>query len=341
MKIIPASYSVYDTKYRKNNVLPRKANSNDKFVKNQVAFGSLAGSFKSGSTKALKFIERAGFFILFLIVDGLFLIIPRIVVGFFRGKKTTGKYNYKAAAEEAGREGTSGPSMNLIPMGGLAVISAYKPAARMERDTLKSLTYNLTQIVEESSDAGKIGNNEQLTKAFADKLFEDAFGKFKLDDKTKLKAEFNRLLNESKDLKSKEFKNKVKEFEAHIALINNKNRAVVPVNAKLIKLHTGEGDKVTSVRAKDLLEDFRAYSKDVIQKLTKQDFCTNASNNYKSEAKNFLEKIKKSRFVIKLVTAITAFFAVGAFLSYLPKLYQQGNVSPAEESARLAEGGCA
>lgn len=328
MKIVSTSNMHYDTSYRKNNVSKPQTNLNNETAKSQVSFGSLGGSLKAGSTEMFKFIERTGFFMEFLIVDTLSLVIPRILIGLNRDRDKTGQFNYQAGAEEAGREVLSGPSMNLIPMGLVYVLSKAMPASHMERGTLNGLTHNMKAVVKESAD------NKDLDKKLADKVFEDAFGKFNLDNRADLKTEFNKLLNEAKGLKGKEFKQKAEEFEKHIVLINNQNKDKTPMSAKVLTISTGTGEKdiPETIKAKDFIRDFKDYSKDVIGKFTKQ-------NITKDKAEEFLKSITKKRLNLKLASAVTAFFAVGGFLLYLPKVYQRGKVSPAMKSAQRAEGG--
>lgn len=266
-----------------------------------------------------------GFFVEFFIVDTLSLIIPRIVIGLNRDKEKTGHLNYQAGAEEAGREILSGPSMNLIPMGLAAIISALKPASHMERGTLSGLTHNMSELLKTNP------GNEDLNKKFAGKLFDDAFASFKLDDKEKLKGEFSKLLTEAQTLKRKEFKSKAAEFEQLVIKINNMNKAKIPLNTKVLSINTDAKDAAT-VKAVDLIKDFKNYSKDAIEKLTKQSL-------NKDESIKFLNKIKTNRLMLKTASAITAFFAVGTFLQYLPKIYQLSKISPAAQSAKRAEGG--
>lgn len=309
---------------------------NNQLTKDSVSFGSLGGVsdvLKGGATGLFKFIEKHGFFVEFLIVDTCSMIVPRILIGLNRDKDKTGKINYKAGAEEAGREILSGPSMNLIPMGIVALVSKILPASHMEKKTLKALNHNMSKVVDKTAN---LTEKEPLNKELAGKLFDDAFGDFNLKNKTELKDGFVSLLNDSTKVKSKEFKTKLSEFEEHVAKINKQNIGAEPLDAKAIALtrEIKDSKKIpANISAKDLFEDFRDYSKDVIEKLTK----TTLTENGAGKAEGFFKKIQGSRANVKLATAVTAFLAVGSFLLYLPKIYQQGKISPAEESARRAQ----
>lgn len=341
---VPATPKInYDTSFRKNDLPNYSASFGSGMPKDSVSFGSV-GPIRKGLTETFKWINKMGFFMEFLIVDTCSMVVPRIVVGLNRDKDKTGKTNYQAGWEEAGREILSGPSMNLIPMGILGAVCAFKPSSRMSRNTLKALTNNMNKVIDETPDLANL-KKEDLNKALADKLFEDAFNpeKFSFENREGLKSEFVKLLTNStiadkKLFNSEAFKSNLNEFKEHVMKINNqgvKTGGDVLLDAKSIKLSTSNGEKVatTSIGAQDLFDDFHNYSKDVIEKLTKVSFAENTAE----KAKGFLEKIQRQRLRLKTISAVTAFFAVGSFLLYLPKVYQQGKVSPAAKSAERAK----
>lgn len=345
MKVIPASSRNYSQNYSKSNLSLPQANVNNASLKNDVAFGSASNFLKDKSTGIFKWIDSKGFFVEFLIVDAISLIAPRIWIGLKRDKDKTGHYNYKAGAEEAGREFTSGPSMNLIPMMFFAAMSMAKPATHIEKDTLHCLTHHISGVVNNAK--GDL-DSKTLHKQFAERLFDDAFGGFELDNKDGLKTRFTKLLTEAKDLKERSnisklydkirgvqldpYGDKVGKFEELIIEINNKNKKAITEEPRSIKLNPKEGIS-SKVSASELIKDFKDYSNDIIAKLTKQ-------NIAKNQSESFLQGITKRRIITKYATTVAAFFALGSFLLYLPKLYQQGKISPAEQSAKLAEGGC-
>lgn len=329
MKVIPASSRNYSQNYSKSNLSLPQANVNNASLKNDVAFGSASSFLKDKSTGIFKWIDSKGFFVEFLIIDAISLIAPRIWIGLNRDKEKIGHYNYQAGAEEAGREMTSGPSMNIIPMMFFAAMSMAKPATHIEKDTLHCLTHHINGVV---NDAKGNLDSKTLHKQFAERLFNDAFGGFDLDKKSEFKNKFSALLTEAKDTKGKEYNAKAMEFEKLVVEMNNKNKKAITENSKGIKLNPKEGI-VSNVSAKDLIKDFKDYSNDIVAKLIKQ-------NIAKNQSESFLQGITKRRIGMKYATTVTAFFALGSFLLYLPKLYQRGKVSPAEQSAKLAEGGC-
>lgn len=322
MKVSPKQNSIQCV--RNNNVLPQMNN------KRNVAFGSS----KNIATRAVETVIDGNFLVNFLVVDALSMIIPRILIGLYRDKDKTGKYNYKAAAEEAGREVISGPSMMLIPMGIMQAYKHFAPAIHMETDTLKSFTNHMKEIVTKNPD-----DKIDLNKKLADKLFDDAFANHDLKDKEQLKTKFSELLNESTKVEkkffstNKDYKAAAGKFAEHVALINNQNLKEAPKDAKSIVLDTGlvkDNKKVTTnLNAKELFEDFRNYSKDILKKVT------NVKNG--EEAATILGKMQRKRAFVKVSNGVIGFLAVGAFLLHLPKIYQVSKTSPAMESAKRAQ----
>jgi hypothetical protein len=340
MKIFKASETHYDKNYPQNTSL-NKIPTN-KFKGRDVYFGS----FKSGVSGFVDAIEKKGFFTEFLVLDSFSMIIPRISIGLNRDREKTGKINYKAGIEEAGRELLSGPSMFLIPMAILSLYKKYAPASHMESNTLNGLTSNMKQVINQTKNADLLADKNYLNTKLAGKIFDNSFGRFTLENKEALKTEFIKLLNKSTTTKpsstlinffkrfgksknhTDSFKQASNEFEKLIILINNSNKSKVPIDTQNLKIFKG------SVSAEHLFEDFHNYSKDIIEKLSRKNFIKNMSVSFKNDAKNFLLETGKSRINAKFIKAATAFFAVGGFLLYLPKLYQQGNISPAMESVK-------
>lgn len=343
MKIAPKTN--YDSVACKNNL-------NSSAVKINPSFGSAGSGIKdfltNGAAKTFKFTERGGFFLEFLIVDTFSMIAPRVIVGLDRDRDKTGQLNIQAGAEEAGRELLSGPSMNLIPMA-IASIAAHKfmPAVKMKTETLEGLNHNLNNLVDINTDLTDKGS---LNRKLAEKLFDDAFGgnNFNLDKKAEFKTQFVDLLEQSTKTKPKlslmkkwdqsrgnltDYDKAEKAFDELIIEMNNKNKApkalnVAPDNVHNVSISTGT--KQANVNAMDLFEDFHNYSKDIIEKIIKK-------VPKKENLEAFLKEATKKRVATKAGLAAAAFFAVGGFLLYIPKLYQLSQTSPAEQSAERAK----
>lgn len=344
MKIAPNIQNSI-TNYRRNqNSAQSPVNySNHSVAKDSVSFGGLKG----GVTKLFDKIG-ANFFIEFLVIDSISMMIPRTLIGLGRDKEKTGKINYKAGAEEAGREVVSGPSMNLIPMGVLLFMKHKFPASHMETPVLDSMNHNMQEAINNQKDLSAFASQEKMDKALANQIFDDAFADLKLDDREGLKSKFSELLLDSKTSKpslvfqNKAYVSKLAAFQEHVAKIQNMNQLGAPDQTQIIKLSNkpaelGKDVEKMAVKTDEIFASFHNYSKDIVNKFTKQDFAQKTAETIKNEAVDFLKEKKKLCANAKLLTAITGFLAVGAFLLYLPKLYQQGGLSPAMESAKRAQ----
>lgn len=358
MKITSTSKFNYEATNQKNNLSIAKTVLTSKAAQDKVSFSGA----KAGLADMMGFIERKGFFAEFMIVDFLSMIAPRILIGLNRDRKETHKLNYKAGAEEALRELLSGPSMFLIPLGVFQGVKHFTPAAKIPKGTMSGLSHTMKEIVDNTADRSVLKTSKEINETMANKLFDTAFAKFEFegDSKDEFRKQFTKLLNEEhveekwtqktmnffKNIFSSEKKEKIDKpidlFEKLIKEMNNKDMTKTPSQSKVIdfiKVEMNEGTeevKKITVGARELFEDFKHYSKDVVEKFTKQDFVKNITENFSKEAKDFLTNLQKSRSLTRMCSSVASFAVVGAFLFYLPKLYQVSKVSPAQDSAKRA-----
>lgn len=338
MKVIPTPKN-YDTGYRTNNLLTPQANCDggsnqqNQAVKSNTSFKGLGDAARNIATGTFKFTENGGFFIQFLIVDTFSMILPRTWVGLQRDKDKTGQYNIQAGAEEFGRELLSGPSMNLIPMA-LASIAVRKmmPSIKLNEGTLLGINHSFENVVKNNKD---LSDKSKLARKLAEQIFDDAFSSKGLEN---YKTKFVETLEKATQSKPKlAFIRKIsqknpdafdaaeKEFDKLVVEMNNKTaKEMAPIDPHNITLKM---DKVTS--SQTFFEDFHNYSKDIIEKFMKKDQAQSITE--------FLEKSVKNVKKGKMAIAALAFFAVGGFLLYLPKVYQRGKISPAQQSAQRAQ----
>lgn len=348
--------------YKKNNLNPSYIQSAGVPKGKNVSFGSLGSGVKDFTTGVFKFIDNSGFFVEFLIIDTISLVLPRIWIGLNRDKDKTGHFNYKAGKEEAGRESLSGPSLSLIPMGILAAFRKVKPASHMERATIEGLTSNMKKVVE-AAKPSVLTNKKALNEQLADKLFDAFFGEnFKEKEKIQqYKKQFKAALIKATEEKPRSVFDKIfrapdlfgdaaKKFAQKVTELNNKG-IKAPLNVGAVIVNGNE------ISAGHLFEDFHNYSKDILEKFVKQvdtkaltaktskklvkkdvlnkvaSKTAEAMNACKAKSVEFLDKLTSNRLKLKTGTAVTAFIALGSFLLYLPKIYQQSGLSPAQESA--------
>lgn len=321
------------TSHTKGNANGYQPSLNSKPAQDSVAFKGLnAGSVKGGFANVMDWIERKGFIAEFLIIDTISMIIPRIVVGLGRDKEKTGKTNYKAAAEEAGREITSGPGMMAIPLALFWGLQKAIPSAKVPEATMQDFSGAMQKVTFKTETQEIFKNKQVITKEFADELFEKAFGdksKFEFAEGNNFKAEFTEKLTAEMTKDKKANASLAEDFEQLIIKINNQNTKAITQDTKGISVGGG-------TTAKNLFDDFKKYSDDIVTKFVKKDFAKNAIETGKEQAKTFLQNIQKSRSLIRIGASAASFAAVGSFLLYLPKLTQVSKISPAEASAKLA-----
>lgn len=354
MKI--TSSNSYDVNSCKKNIYSRQSISNNLTARDSVNFGSA----KSGAAKILDYVNKKGFFAEFLIIDTFSMIIPRIWIGLNRDKENTGHLNYQAGMEEAGREVVSGPSMFLIPMGIFELIKHASPGAKIQKNTMEALSSAMRDVIQETSDAKTLKNKEKLSKKLSEKLFDKAFGDFNIAQKQQTKQKFVDILNRP-SAKIAEFNELVKEinitnkakttldsgalnFKNEENLIDNPSTKFSKFidsiknifNTKKSK-PVSESEAINSINSSHFFKDFKHYSNDIINNFTKQNFAQNITGNSKNSAVSFLEKIQNKKSLTRVGGSIATYFAVGAFLLELPKLYIKNKVSPAMQSAKRAK----
>lgn len=303
-----------------NSVKPLKGNPVGTAVlkgnlqKDEVSFGSIKG----GIANTVDSVMSRGFFAEFFIIDLISMIAPRILIGLDRDKEKTGKTNYKAGAEEAGRELISGPSMFLIPMGIFEAVKRFTPASKIPTKTVSGLFDSMKSVVGENSYVESLGDKNQLSKKITDALFEKSFSHYEVEGKDSYKDKFSEILNRE-DVKGREARNAhAEELEKLVVEIKNKHKlSDAAIDAHKIKI--GEAE----VSPKHLIEDFKNFKKDVI-------------SSFVEKSGKTLKEIQANRKFIRTSAATLSFFAVGGFLLYLPRLYQRGKISPADESAKRA-----
>lgn len=322
------------------------------------ALSSGADSLKNGVTSSLKRIKELGFIAEFLVIDTISMIVPRILVGLDRDRDKTGKLNIKAGAEEAGREVVSGPSMFFIPMSIAYGLRLLAPASKLAAKPLGAMSDLMTDTIKGAKDTSSL-SKEALDKEFAGKLFDKATEGFKFSDDNKLsesiftdlKERFVKLFTNQPEkpslktrfvnlitTKEKDARKKAsEEFTELVTEIHNKNMVN---DSPVVDIHSvciGEKDgKKIAVQAGELFDNFGDYSKDLIAKATDKDLAKLSLEECKNEMTKLLSKGTRDRNLLRLATGVTAFLALGKFLLELPKLYQQGKLSPAEESAKRA-----
>ena len=114
-------------------------------------------SFKSmmpvlGATGSImQWIESKGYFISFLIQDGLGMTAPRVWTGFHRDKEITGKYNKQEGFEVLGREGLTGPYIVGVAPAVLALSGKFCKSTNTNTRLIKRFGESMKNMVKNPS----------------------------------------------------------------------------------------------------------------------------------------------------------------------------------------------
>ena len=131
------------------NVLPNnKAQKRNTKAQNPNFKSAMAMMPVLGATGAImQWIESKGYFISFLIQDGLGMTVPRVWTGFQRDKEITGKYNKQEGLEVLGREGMTGPFIVGVAPAVLALSGKFCKSTNTNTRLIKRFGESLKQMV--------------------------------------------------------------------------------------------------------------------------------------------------------------------------------------------------
>jgi hypothetical protein len=276
-------------------------------------------------------IQRGGLFASFTIQDNLGINIPRTIAGLNRNSNKTGKLNYKAAAEEAIREYTTGPSMFLIP----ALVfwptkKFFGKSTNIDFDLLNFFNDKAKQI-----NIKNISNKQDAKQDFFKNIIRSI---------TKDEAVVDSItarMTESTSCKVTEFATKknintnrkitVEKAET-IAKLNKQNPKLA-IAPSMIEIQTGK--EIISKNSSAFINKAKIYSDDVLEKTL--DFISNTKQNITQE--KFAEIIKKQTRTVKgakLISSIIAAGCVFSFMTIIPKLYSINKTYPGKEGLEPA-----
>ncbi len=313
---------------------------------NNTSFNGFWSSVGKANKNLMQQIERGGFFAEFCIMDVCGMVLPRIYQGLHRNEKELGHLNYQAGAEEALREGITGPSMFLIP-----IIAVYL-AGRMLGKGTRINSNLLAQFSDSFKSLGKkfaSSDNARTSRAFASKLFDRFFvkGEDRLSSAMASKDKplesfretFVKLLTKNIGEKTSRKNNKLslQHFNDLIAKINaahfNRENATA-ICAKL-------GDKKVATTASDLYLDARRYMEDVIPsaKLSFEEMSSKGKSVTTEMYEKVIDGITKVRENGRKLLCIGGSAALALFLTTIPKIYQLSKKNPALNGIVEEKGG--
>lgn len=291
---------------------------NDTAFKSGAAL-NLVGNFMSG-------IEKQGYFLSFLIQDGLGMTLPRTVTGFYRDKDSTGQYNVQEGLEVFGREGLTGPFIIAVAPAVLAITGLFCKSTNTNTRLIKRLGENLKSMVKQP-EINQIAKKDKET-------FKKEFYKYNIKsiykntvpNDPKSEETVNKILLEFEKFESKDKKVRKTSLENIQNLINSR---MLENSSELYNVNTlkvGSDKTIESFGLKETLTALKDFANDAI---------TNNPNALSIDEKA-AENIKNNFATKRLLTNIANIAITLGGLSVLPKLYIRSDVSPGAR-ARMAK----
>lgn len=275
----------------------------------------------------MQWIESKGYFVSFLIQDGLGMTTPRVWTGFHRDKEITGKYNKQEGFEVLGREGLSGPYIVGVAPVVLALSGKFCKSTNTNTRLIKRFGESLKSMVKNPSFDNSVKQDKNK--------FKQAFYKYNLEAIYKNSVPNDTNANETLDILLKEFNKfdsgdkKAKEAALNniTETINSKIQETSSNLYNINKLYVGNSDTKQAFGMKETLLALKDFADDAIK---------NNSNSASIDEKA-AENIKNNFATKRLGVNVANVAITLTGLSYLPKLYAKSNVSPGAAALEQAK----
>ena len=306
-----------------NNLTPYNApnkNKKNPSFKSMMPILGAAGSI-------MQWIESKGYFVSFLIQDGLGMTTPRVWTGFHRDKEITGKYNKQEGFEVLGREGLSGPYIVGVAPVVLALSGKFCKSTNTNTRLIKRFGESLKSMVKNPGFDNSIKQDKNK--------FKQAFYKYNLEAIYKNSVPNDTNVNETLDILLKEFSKfdsgdkKAKEVALNniTETINSKIQETSSNLYNINKLYVGNSDTKQAFGMKETLLALKDFADDAIK---------NNSNSASIDEKA-AENIKNNFATKRLGVNVANIAITLTGLSYLPKLYAKSDVSPGAAALEQAK----
>ena len=306
-----------------NNLTPYNApnkNKKNPSFKSMMPILGAAGSI-------MQWIESKGYFVSFLIQDGLGMTTPRVWTGFHRDKEITGKYNKQEGFEVLGREGLSGPYIVGVAPVVLALSGKFCKSTNTNTRLIKRFGESLKSMVKNPGFDNSIKQDKNK--------FKQAFYKYNLEAIYKNSVPNDTNANETLDILLKEFskfdsgdkKGKEVALNNITETINSKIQETSSNLYNINKLYVGNSDTKQAFGMKETLLALKDFADDAIK---------NNSNSASIDEKA-AENIKNNFATKRLGVNVANIAITLTGLSYLPKLYAKSDVSPGAAALEQAK----
>lgn len=317
MKVSPISSQLYN---EKNKQAQKHAAQNPSF---RSALLPVLGA----SGFVMQKIESMGYFISFLIQDGLGMTLPRIWTGYNRDREITGKFNFQEGKEVTLREGLTGPYIIAVAPFTIWAAGKFCKSTNTNTRLIKRFGAGLKEMVSSPNFDKTIQSDaEKFKKEFYKKSVKEIYEQTILDDKNKDKTIEQILVHlEASSAKKK------KDREAALAqiqsIINTKMLESSSELYNINKVYVGNKDNKLLFSTTEAFAALRDYAHDAIVKNK------NRATIDETAAENIKNNFATKRLGINIFNVVATL--VG--LSFIPKLYAKSDVAPGVHSLELAK----
>ena len=281
----------------------------------------------AGVGSLMQGIENKGYFLSFLIQDGLGMTLPRTVTGFNRDKEITGHLNYQEGTEVFLREGMTGPFIIGVAPAVLFLTRKFCKSTNTNTRLIKRLGENLKTIVKDSKfDKALKSDAEKFKKEFYKYNVEQIYKNTVPNDKD-ADVTIKYLIEELEKSESKDKKVHEAAIGNIVSKFNEKMLENSPELYHINRVSLGDSNTKQFFNTAETFKAINDYAQDaIVNNKQRASIDSNAAENIKN---NFATK--------RLLTNITNIVVTLGGLSVLPKLYARSDVSPSAAALQHAK----
>ena len=293
--------------------------------KENVGFKSLGTSILGASGALMQGIENKGYFVSFLIQDGLGMTLPRVITGFHRDKEITGEYNIKEGLEVLGREGMTGPFMMSVAPLMLFLGGKFCKSAGTNTRLIKIIGENFKTMLKNPNFNNVIKSDK---KAFKKEFFKYNLEKFyneTIPNDKNSKETIEYLVKEFEKFDSGNKKQSEQSYKNMLTKLNDKMIESSEQLDDICRLSANVNGSKKTFSSGDVIKAIRNFGNDAIEN----------NPNFKDVDPGAAENIKNNFASKRLLFNIATVLGTLGGLSVLPKIYARSSVAPG--AAHLVE----
>lgn len=359
MKLQPTTHSIKNTNRHYDSINCARP----------LSFNGLREKTGNGIIKIMDAIAAGGLAASFMSQDFFGLCLPRTIAGLFVGRDGE-KYNWRNSLEEALREFITGPSMFLIPIGCLGLMTKYVGGAstlavdsiRELGDVFSSTVSSLRSNKNITQDGTLNLSDKDIKKKFYEDVFEqirrgNGFPEYINDGKfgevfAKRAMELDKYSIKGKRLKwfydkqvrddNRIYKQKLSQIIKDIGEIN---KGVIESSANPLKVKISNEPLISSkqpyirenpgLEIEKIIKRINIYANDAIPNLRKILNKTGSPKNIH----DFIERFNLGRIGARIMANVAITVFVAGFSAIIPKLYMVNKTNPKTDALKQNTGG--